>query len=174
MKKYQLLLFVFVTLTLCQQVSAQKMFMKIKGLPGESQDMQHRDWISLDGFKQGLSARTGSTGSARAGVGKTGFDDIIVTKKLDKATPLLMQKCATGEIFPEVELELTAADGKTMYRVVLTDVRISGVQSSAACNPACQTTEEISLNYSKISWEHTDSKGAPVRAGYDLKMNKKI
>ncbi len=87
---------------------------------------------------------------------------------------MLMLKCAMGEKIDEVELELQSADGSGTYKIKLSDVYISSVKSSTECKPRCEMMEEVSFNYSKITWEHTDKSGAPVKAGYDLKMNKKI
>ncbi len=176
MKKSKKLFFLLPVLLFCSIAPAQNMYMKIKGIPGESPDVQHRDWITLAGYQQGLSSSTASQagGTARAATGKTSFQDFVIMKKLDKTTPILMQKCATGEMIPEVELEITGADGKTLFRVVLAEVRITGVKSSSDCTPKCETTEEVSFNYAKISWEYMDNKGGNIRAGYDLKLNKKV
>ncbi len=158
----------------CSIAYGQNMFMKISGVPGETQDQARRDWISLTGYKLGIGSTSTAAGSSRAAIGKTNFNDLIITKKIDKTSPVLMQKCALGENIPEVEIEITAADGKSFYRVVLSDVRISGVETASQCSPKCETTEEVSLNYSKITWEHKDNKGSPVKAGYDVKLNKRI
>ncbi len=161
-------------LLVCGMAAGQNMFMKISGIPGETQDQARRDWIQLTGYKHEFSAAKGSSGSARAAAGKVTFKDFTIRKKVDKATPILMQKCASGEFIPQVELEITTAEGKSSYRVVLSDVIISGIESASECAPKCETTEHVSFNYSKITWEHTDSKGSPVKSGYDLKMNKRM
>jgi type VI secretion system secreted protein Hcp len=174
MKRFRFFLLLLPLILITGVTSAQKMFLKISGVEGESTDRDHRDWINLLSFNQSVSSTAGSTGAVRMMVGKADFNDFTLKKEMDKSSPLLMQKCATGEMIPEVELVMTGPDGRTVYRIVLTDVRITGVKSSTECNPECRAMEEVAFNYSKITWEYTNSSGGKVKTGYDLKLNKKI
>jgi len=172
MKNFRFFLLLLLAIFLTVTGSAQNMFLKIKGIPGESKDEGHKDWINLLSFKQGVSAKVSTAATRMAG--RANFNDFIFTKKMDKASPLLMEKCATGEMLPEVEMEITSADGRGFYTIRLNGVRITGVETSSNCIPQCVTMEEVSFNYSKITWEYTDAKEGKVKSGYDLMLNKKI
>ena len=64
-----------------------------------------------------------------------------ITKEIDRASPLLMQACVSGQHLPEVDVDL-ASGGK--YK--LTDVLISSDTKSGGDRPV----ETISFTYQKI------------------------
>jgi type VI secretion system secreted protein Hcp len=71
-------------------------FLKITGIPGESQDRTHKDEIEVVSWSWGLTRpATGLGGAARPA-----FQDISIKKKVDKSSPRLTQACAKGEHFP--------------------------------------------------------------------------
>lgn len=178
MKKVHIPILLLVSILASGIVSAQSMYLKIDGVDGESREKNHENWIDLLSYKQGISAESGAaTGATRIRAGKTSFSDLVIVKKIDRASPVLMQKCATGEVIPKLELEITAPNrnGTTsiLYKVTLNEVRITAVTSSSDCTSGCQTMEEVSFYYNKIAWEYTGSSGN-TQAGYDIKMNRKL
>jgi type VI secretion system secreted protein Hcp len=75
---------------------ATDMFIKIGDIKGESTDDAHKDEVDVLAWSWGMS-QTGTThGGAGGGAGKVNVQDITVTKYVDKATPNLMDACATG------------------------------------------------------------------------------
>jgi type VI secretion system secreted protein Hcp len=159
----------------CWLHSQSNIYLKLGDIKGESAHKDHKDWINVGSFTHGLS-NSGAmrAGGGGAGAGKVKFDEFTFTRKMDKATPVLMAKAASGAHFADAILEMTGNDGKVFYTIKLTDVIISSVNTSAECNPTCSTTEEIKLNFGSISWEYRDQNGVPVRGGWDIKMNKGI
>lgn len=175
MKNLRFFLLVLPLILYTGVISAQRMFLKIDGVDGESTERGHEKWIDLLSYKQGVSTESGSaSGSTRIRVGKSSFSDLAIVKKIDKSSPLLMERCAKGVMIPKVELEITATNRSgasgIFYKITLTDVRISGVTASSDCTSGCQTMEEVSFNYSKITWEYTGSSGN-TQAGYDIRTN---
>jgi type VI secretion system secreted protein Hcp len=75
-------------------------FLKIDGVPGESQDAKHRDEIEVLAFswKQQHPVDT-ATGQSS---GKTQMLPFEFTMHISKATPKLYLSCAQGAIFPTV------------------------------------------------------------------------
>ena len=66
-------------------------FLKIDGIPGESTDDKHKDWIEVMSYSSGVSQMAGgdrSTGGA-ATQGRCDHQDISIVKALDKASPTL-------------------------------------------------------------------------------------
>lgn len=174
MKQIKSLLFVFLIFYLTDSVNAQKGFMKIGDIKGESTDDKHRDWISLLSFSQGLESKTRSA-AGRMGMSKPEFQDLVITKSLDRSSPLLMSMAVSGEVIPEVILELTGADRNSYYIIKMENAMITSITSGGECTPDCRAMEEVSFNYTRITWEYHEGKAATgIKTGWDLKMNKKI
>lgn len=146
--------------------SAQKGFIKMGDIKGESKDRAHQEWIVIESFNQALETQK-TTGATRSRNMVT-VPDVMFTKSLDKSTAKLMKSCADGQVIPEVVMEMISDDGKPLYRVTLNNVRISGVNSNLFCDPECKIREEVSLNYSKITWQYIDKTGNTVEATYNV------
>ena len=160
-------------------------FVKIEGVPGESTDEKHKDWIEIHSYSCGVdqpaSATASSVGSLSAE--RANFRAMVITKPLDKASPKLAQGCASGEHYPKVTLELCRAGGdKQPYmEYKLTDAMVSSCAPGGARNGDDSVPlETISFTYGQIEWKYTQTKVAGgagsgnVAAGWDLKANKKI
>ena len=78
---------------------------------------------------------------------------------LDKASPVLLQRCATGEHIKEATITVRKAGKKEPleYLIIkLTDILVSNVSSSGAGDAS--TSESVTLNYSKIELEYKPQK----------------
>jgi type VI secretion system secreted protein Hcp len=170
MKKAQIILTVFLMLLTCDITFAQKGFMKIGDIDGESSQRGYVNWIVIDAFSNGLERAQQVAGATRR-LGSVEFTDIVVTKKADKSTPKLMELCAKGQIVPELEMVLLSKDNKALYKVTLNNVRVSSIISKAACTPECEIVDEFSLSYAKITWEYWDSKGEKVMSTFNVATN---
>jgi type VI secretion system secreted protein Hcp len=158
-------------------------FLKIDGIPGESTDDKHKDWIEVLSFNHGLSqASSGSTSTAggRAG-GRCDHQDFSIVKALDKASPKLALTCCNGTHIKEVKVELcrAAGDKQKYMEYKMSDVIVSGVRpggSSKGGEPL--PVEEVGFDYGKIEWTYTETDhktGKPkgdVKANWDLTANK--
>ena len=84
---------------------ASDIFAKIGDIKGESLDSKHKDEIEILSWSWGVS-RTGSGSGSGAGAGraKASFNDLSFTHKIDKATPLLLKACATGQHLKEATI----------------------------------------------------------------------
>lgn len=158
-------------------------FLKIDGVPGESTDDKHKDWIELLSFSHGLS-QTGS-GAASSGGGRSAercdHQDFSVVKTVDKASPKLALFCCNGTHIASIKVELCRAAGdKQKYmgydlsEVIVSSVRLGGSSQGGEALPL----EEISFNYGKIEWIYTETDhktGKPkgdVKTHWDLTINK--
>jgi type VI secretion system secreted protein Hcp len=158
-------------------------FLKIDGIPGESTDDKHKDWIEILSYSHGLSQPSSgaqSSGGARSAE-RVNHQDFSIVKTLDKASPKLALSCCTGAHIKEIKLELCRATGdKQKYmEYKLSDVIVSSVRpGGAAQGGETLPLEEVSFNYGKIEWTYTatDHKtGKPagdVKANWDLVANK--
>ena len=87
----------------------------------------------------------------------------VVTKLLDKASPLLMNALVTGETLPRVEIKKyrTNYEGKLehYYTTILEDAVIVDINSDAPhvigeTERDVAPLEHVSFSYRKISWRH--------------------
>ena len=146
---------------------AQSGFLKIGDIKGESTDRRHKDWIVIESVSKGLEQQQMATGTTRRR-GSIVLKDLIFTKKLDKATPKLMELCAKGQVVPELVLDIVT-NGKVYYKVTLGNARISSITTSSICDPECELMDDVSISYSQITWEYWDSAGKKIVATYDAK-----
>ena len=77
-------------------------FAKIGDIKGESLDTKHKDEVEILSWSWGVS-QSGSinAGGSGAAAGKANFNDFNFTHDLDKASPVLLKACATGEHIKE-------------------------------------------------------------------------
>jgi type VI secretion system secreted protein Hcp len=158
-------------------------FLKIDGVPGESTDDKHKDWIEVLSYSHGLSQP--STGSVSSGGAKTAercdHQDFSITKTLDKASPKLAVFCCNGKHIPVITIELCRnTENKQVYMVYkLSDSIVSSVRpGGSAQGGEPLPLEEVSFSYGKIEWTYTETDhktGKPkgdVKAHWDLTTNK--
>lgn len=165
---------------------AVDMFLKIDGIPGESQDAKHKGEIVLESFSWGESntvphtAFTGAGGGA--GAGKVSMQDFHFTTKVSKASPKLMLFCANGAHIPNATI--TVRKGSPSQENVFeflffkfTNVIITSV--AEAGNTDGPPVETASFAFQKINVEYkeqtaTGGLGATVDFAWDLAVGKKV
>src|SRR4051812_312248 len=128
---------------------ASDIFAKLGDIKGESTDDKHRDEIEVLSFSFGFSNFLPISGSGGA-TGRATFHDLSFTHKIDKASPVLMQSCATGVHIPTATISVRKSGQSQDYLTYdLTDVIISSAQIGG--NPSADgPVEQISLNYAKV------------------------
>jgi type VI secretion system secreted protein Hcp len=156
-------------------------FLKIDGIPGESTDDKHTDWVELVSFSHSMDQPASATASSAGGATaeRVNHSAFNFTHLLDKASPKLYEACCTGKHIKEVTLELCRAGGdKVKYmEIKLEQVLVSSVAPSGASGDGFPN-EKVSLSYGKIKWTYTQQKradgagGGNVSAGWDLTSNK--
>jgi type VI secretion system secreted protein Hcp len=156
-------------------------FLKVDGIPGESQDSKHKDEIDVVAWSWGETrpAPPGSAGGG-GGAGKVQIQDFTFTAQTSKASPNLMLACASGKHVKSAVLTARKAGGKQaeFLTISLSDILVSSYQAGGSEGEVIPT-ESVSLNFSKIQLEYRPQKadgslGAPVKAGWDVKKNQKF
>src|SRR6476660_6491196 len=71
-------------------------FAKLGDIKGESLDDKHKDEIEVLSYSWGVSNAGSMAHGSGGGEGKATFHDLSFTHKVDKASPVLLQACATG------------------------------------------------------------------------------
>jgi type VI secretion system secreted protein Hcp len=157
-------------------------FLKIDGIPGESTDDKHKDWIEVLSFSWGACQPTSASASSSGGASheRANFQDMSIVKTLDKATPKLALACAGGQHIDSVTLELCrAGTDKVKYmEYKLTNCIISSITNGGGGGG--EISESLSFNYGKVEWNYIAQQrkggggGGNVAAGWDLQLNKKV
>lgn len=160
-------------------------FLKIEGIPGESTDDKHKEWIEILSYNFSVMQRPSGSASTSGGASseRANFSDFNIVKALDKASPKLFEACATGRHIPTVTLELCRAGGdKLKYMEYKLSNVIISMNRPGGTSHADETLplEEISFNYGKIELAYTHqnradgSGGGQIAAGWNLESNKKV
>ncbi|MBI4329091.1 MAG: type VI secretion system tube protein Hcp [Chloroflexi bacterium] len=159
-------------------------FIKLGSIAGESTDLiKHKDWIDIASFSFGVTQPASAVTSRLAGTAeRASFSNFTIVKTLDKASPMLMLACASGEHIPEVTIQFQRAEGgrQQYLEYKMTDVVISSVRPGGnAKGGEVLPLEEVSFSFSKIELGYIPQKAdgtadAAVLGGWDLAQNKKV
>jgi type VI secretion system secreted protein Hcp len=135
-------------------------FVKIGDIKGESKDAKDKGEIDVLSWSWGVSQTGSASAGGGGGAGKASFSDLSFMHRVDKASPVLMKACATGEHVKEATLaSRKAGKGQQDYLIIkMTDILVSSVQVSASDE---YPTESVSMQFAKID-----------RFTYDIKANK--
>ncbi|MDX6401010.1 MAG: type secretion system secreted protein Hcp [Gaiellaceae bacterium] len=155
---------------------ASDIFAKLGDIKGESLDDKHKDEIEVLSWSWGVSNAITLAGTG-AGQGKAHFHDLSFTHKIDKASPVLMQACATGVHLKEATItHRKAGKGQQEFFVIkMNDVLITALTDADSSDGP--SSETVSLVFAKIDVEYRPQKAdgsldAGIHFKYDLKANK--
>ena len=133
-------------------------FIEIDGSPARV--LTAKDWIEVLSLHWGVFQK--ATGSHSSGGARTSqrvdHQEFMFVHTIDKASPILFAKCASGEHIKSAKIELCRATGdKTPYmKYNLEDVIISKVASGGASQDEMNIPlEEVAISYGKIELTYT-------------------
>jgi type VI secretion system secreted protein Hcp len=156
---------------------AISIFARIGTIKGESRDARHQDEIEVLSWAWGLS-QSGAVAHGGAGAGKVSFHDLTFTHHVDKASPSLMNACATGTHVKDATVTVRkAAKAQQDYLVItMNDVLVTSVSTNVTVEGDV-TIESIGLTFAKVDLEYKPQKpdgslDAGVHFTYDLKPHK--
>jgi type VI secretion system secreted protein Hcp len=154
---------------------AADIFAKLGDIKGESLDDKHKGEIEVLSWSWGLTNAVTLAGSG-AGQGRANFHDLSFTHKIDKASPVLMQACATGVHLKEATItHRKAGKGQQEFLVIkMNDVIVTSIADADSDDVS---TEVVSLAFAKIDVEYRPRKtdgslDAGIYFKYDLKAHK--
>ena len=159
---------------------AADIFAKLGDIKGESFDDKHKDEIEVLSFSWGVTSQNapGAPGPVGAAAGKASFKDLTITHTIDKASPLLLQACATGMHLKEATItHRKSGKGQQEFLIIkMNDILITSVSPSGAGDSAA-TAETVALQCAKVDLEYKPQKAdgsldAGIHFKYDIKGNK--
>ncbi len=150
---------------------AMDMFLNMGAtIKGETQDSAQKGAGDIDilAWSWGASNAGSFHGAGGGGAGKANFQDISLTKYIDKASPALLVACAKGSHIPECKvLVRKAGEGQQKYlEITLTKVLVTSV-STGGSGGEDRLTENISLNFAEVKYEYftQNEKGVTASGG---------
>ena len=157
---------------------AADIFAKIGDIKGESLDDKHKGEIDVLSWSWGVTQSGSMAHGGGGGEGKAHFNDFSFTHSVDKASPVLLKACATGEHIKEATLTVRkAGKGQQEFLIIkMNDIIITGVTPSGAGDGA-GTAEHIALQFAKVDLEYKPQKpdgslDAGVHFVFDIKNNR--
>ena len=155
---------------------AADIFAKLGDIKGESLDDKHKDEIEILSWSWGIT-NSGTTSGAGGGAGKASFHDLSFTHKIDRASPVLMQACATGVHLKEATItHRKAGKGQQEFLIFkMRDLIVTGVTTDDDTESG--QLETVSLAFAKVDVEYRPQKpdgsvDAGIHFKYDLKAHK--
>ena len=155
---------------------ASDIFAKLGDIKGESIDDKHKDEIEVLSWSWGVSNAGEMRGGSGGGEGKASFHDLSFTHKIDKASPVLMQACATGVHLKDATItHRKAGKGQQEFLVIkMSDVIITSVTHSDSDQGR---SESVSMAFAKVDLQYKPQKAdgsleAGIHFKYDIKGNK--
>src|SRR5947199_10042811 len=136
---------------------ATDIFAKLGDIKGESLDDKHKDEIEVLSWSWGVTNAVTVSGSG-GGQGKASFHDLSFTHKIDKASPVLMQACATGVHLKEATItHRKAGKGQQEFLVIkMNDVIVTSVTHGGSGSDGA--SENISIAFGKVNVEYKPQK----------------
>ena len=156
---------------------AVDMFLEFKEkIEGETEDSKMKDKKAMDilawswGVSQSGTFHMGGGG----GAGAANFQDVTVTKYIDKASHMLLTVCGTGDHISEAKLTCRKAGKEQVKYVEITmkPVMVTSVSTGGSGGEE-RLTENVTLNFGAVKFEYfkQDDKGSSASAGifsYDI------
>ncbi len=171
-------------------------YVQFADILGEATEQDHKDWCEFLTFDQALF-----TPDTRAGAGsaasRTEFENILLVKPVDRASPFLQRAVANGKALPTVKIEFVRAIGGAgvFYSYELRNARIThynvGTTGQSELTPrslprielggptlsAGLLVEELSITFSWIEVTYAQLKpdgtyDASVSFAWDVTKNK--
>jgi type VI secretion system secreted protein Hcp len=162
---------------------AMDTFLFLDGVSGETTRAGYSGWIELDSFSFGASNPVSiGTGSTGAGAGKVSLSSFNVMKRTDSSSPLLFQKCCTGQHYAKASVALNKAGGNSAVKYLVYDFKemyCESIQWSGGAGGDDTPAEAISFAFASINVTYTPqladgTAGSAVVAGWDVKAAAKI
>lgn len=145
----------------------ENIYLVLDGIPGESTSKQVPGSIELVSFNHGVSMPlTGNQSDVGRTTGRCVHQDMTVSKRMDKTTPVLNLYCSGGKTIKNAQIRVFGAvdDGSTVeyYNIKLEDLLVSSVSISAGGGD--RPFETVTFNYNSIAWtyvQHDHDAGKP-------------
>ena len=156
---------------------ATDIFARLGDIKGESLDAKHKDEIEVLSYSWGVTHAGSISPGGGGGAGKPTFQDLSIVHNVDKASPKLLEACATGAHLKDATItHRKSGKGQQEFLIVkLNDIIITAVTHSGATKEPL--SETVTFTFAKVDFAYRQQKpdgslDAPVQFKYDLANNK--
>lgn len=137
-------------------------YLKIDTIEGESDAVGFEKQMQIQSWSFGASNAGSSSLGSGLGSGKVSLQDFHFVVENGKASPQLFLACAKGNHIPQAILSCrkTGGDGSpyTYTKVTFGDLVISSFQTGGSDGSGVLPMEQISFNFTKITFEYFQQK----------------
>src|SRR5690606_10294504 len=153
-------------------------FLKIDDIKGESKADGHADEIEVENWSWSAVQTGTSSKGGGSGAGRVQMTELVITKYMDKSSPVLYKMCCLGTHIQQVLLTARKAGGSQMpyLKVTLKDAMITNVSTNGATG-GLVPLETIQIAFKQVAFAYTAQTNTGERddeviGGYDLELEK--
>jgi type VI secretion system secreted protein Hcp len=157
-------------------MSVADYFLKIDGIPGESQDSKHPNECQLESWSFGVHQGGTMAFGGGGGAGKAQLQDFHFVMKNNKSSPKLFLACAQGAHIKNAILTCRKAgkEQQEFLKYTFTDLLVSSFTTSGAGSGDALPMDQISLNFSKLQSDYRQQNAdgtlqGPITSWYESK-----
>ena len=138
----------------------------LTGIRGESNDKDFSDAVEVTGWSfSGSSTWDPTTGATTS---RVRLGEIVLTKRVDIATPMLIKFMCENATIDEAVLINRKAGGdrqEGFFRITMRNARVRSVAHKANSSGGSSLEETIGLVWTTINWKHTEQGNYGTLAG---------
>jgi len=137
-------------------------YLNVEGVPGESTDLEHKDWITIQGFFHTVSMKVEMCDNGTKQAKKSDHGQFKVEKMIDVTTPTLSLYCSKGYFIRNVKVNICrniAKKSVPCMQYEMKDVFITKVSQQGRADGKGENMpfEEVTFDYGKIVWIYTQT-----------------
>ena len=159
--------------------AAADVFFKLDGVPGESEDKEHKGEIEILSYTQTFANTAKVAAGIAAAPGKVTCGAVTLLKNIDRSSVEFIRLVVTGAHVPKGVLTFrnVGASDFAYYTITMDDVIVTSVNQVDNHDPAV-IIEKVTLLADRFTFEHkaATTKGPVVttKFGWDCAANKKF
>ena len=156
---------------------AVDMFLSISNIDGESKDGGHTNEMDILSWEFGIVNPGSFENGGGGGSGRAEFNDLSISKYVDKATTKLMLNCANGTHLDEATLTVRKAGTAALEYIIfkMGKVKVTSIATGGS-GDGDRLTENLSLCFENFEVKYTPQKddgkaGSPSEVKWDIGSN---
>jgi type VI secretion system secreted protein Hcp len=146
-------------------------FLKVDGIPGESLDMEYKEWIEVLGYEWSFIRKTATS--------RPTFANFHFKMRPNRASPRLASAGAKGTRITSIvcRIRRPGSPGTNMlefknYNCVVMSFEskgghIEGTEPDGA-SWVDLPVDQVGMNFTKVEWTYFDGKGGTLKGSWDL------
>ena len=141
------------------------MFLKMAGVTGEAQDLDHKGEIEVTSWSWGLVSPTAMEGKP---TGRTTLSELSIVKRVDASTPVLMSYLKNHKPIGTAVLTVRKAGGSalTYFKLELTDARVVAMTTDSQ---GPDLIDKVKIGFVRIKVTYTPQQsGTGAKGGGDV------